>query len=137
MPRYPLNLPVELKRAAEEAAREQGVSLNQLVLWSLAEKVSELRVAREGRLPAVPDRRFPSISFRLGASGRLRPVVTGTGVFVKTLGTAHEAWGMSREEIQREYPGLTLQQVTEAIAYFEAHRSEIEADQMADEALVG
>jgi len=58
MARYPLNLPVNLKQAAEEAAREQGVSLNQLVLWSLAEKVSELKVAREHRLPApgVPSR---------------------------------------------------------------------------------
>jgi len=137
MARYPLNLPVNLKQAAEEAAREQGVSLNQLVLWSLAEKVSELKVVREHRLPAIPDPRFPSIALRLGASGRLRAVVADTGVLVKTLGVAHEAWGMAPEEIQAEYPALSLHQVTEAIAYFEAHRSEIEADLLADQELVG
>jgi predicted HicB family RNase H-like nuclease len=28
--RYPLNLPIELKREAEEAAKKQGISLNRL-----------------------------------------------------------------------------------------------------------
>jgi predicted HicB family RNase H-like nuclease len=40
--RYSLNLPIDLKQDAEEAAQRQGVSLNQLILWSLAEKVTAL-----------------------------------------------------------------------------------------------
>jgi hypothetical protein len=42
MTRYALNLPNELKRDAERLAREQGVSLNQFILWSVAEKVGGL-----------------------------------------------------------------------------------------------
>ncbi|MEZ4609917.1 MAG: hypothetical protein R2838_06660 [Caldilineaceae bacterium] len=38
MARYALNMPVQLKRDAERIAAEQGVSLNQLILWALAEK---------------------------------------------------------------------------------------------------
>lgn len=40
MTRYALNLPVDLKREAEEMAKKQGVSLNQFIMWSVAEKSS-------------------------------------------------------------------------------------------------
>jgi hypothetical protein len=43
MARYPLNLPAALKADAERLAKLQGVSLNQFILWALAEKVGELR----------------------------------------------------------------------------------------------
>ncbi len=43
MARYPLSLPIQLKQAAEECADRQGVSLNQFILWAVAEKVGELR----------------------------------------------------------------------------------------------
>ena len=39
MSRYPLNLPEQLKTNAEEIAKSQGVSLNQFILWAVAEKV--------------------------------------------------------------------------------------------------
>ncbi|MCP4654195.1 MAG: hypothetical protein GY856_02130 [bacterium] len=39
--------------------------------------------------------------------------------------TAHR-WGMTPEEIAEEH-GLTDSQVSEALAFFEAHRDEIEA----------
>ena len=41
--RYSLNLPVDLKRDAEQVAEQHGISLNQLILWSLAEKVTTLK----------------------------------------------------------------------------------------------
>lgn len=43
MARYPLNLPAALKAEAEHIAKEQGVSLNQFILWALAEKVGALK----------------------------------------------------------------------------------------------
>jgi len=43
MARYPLNLPLRLKQEAEKWAANQGVSLNQFILWSVAEKVGALK----------------------------------------------------------------------------------------------
>lgn len=39
---------------------------------------------------------------------------------------AHQAWGMAPAEIAADYD-LTPEQVTEALAFYEAHRGEIEA----------
>ncbi len=52
MTRYALNLPIELKKQAEKLAQDQGISLNQFILWSVAEKVGALR---EG----LDDPRYP------------------------------------------------------------------------------
>jgi hypothetical protein len=60
--RYPLNLPTELKQAAARLAKQQGVSLNQFFLWSISEKVTELKTS-------IDDPRFPTITYRRGASG--------------------------------------------------------------------
>ena len=43
MARYALNLPNQLKRDAEQLATEQGVSLNQFILWAVSEKVGSLK----------------------------------------------------------------------------------------------
>jgi predicted HicB family RNase H-like nuclease len=43
MSRYALNLPVQLKQEAEQWAAKQGVSLNQFILWAVAEKVGALK----------------------------------------------------------------------------------------------
>ena len=42
MARYPLNLPAQLKQGAEEWAARQGISLNQFIMWAVAEKVGLL-----------------------------------------------------------------------------------------------
>jgi hypothetical protein len=68
MSRYPLNLPNDLKREAEEYAQKQGVSLNQFILWSVAEKVGQLR-------QALDDPNFPEITYKRGASGVPMPPV--------------------------------------------------------------
>ena len=47
MARYALNLPAELKKEAEQLAERQGISLNQFILWSVAEKVGALRQGLE------------------------------------------------------------------------------------------
>src|SRR6266545_2789342 len=79
MTRYALNLPNALKRDAERLAKEQGVSLNQFILWSVAEKVGALLQA-EG-----DDSNFPSVTYRRGASGVLSPVLRGMGIRVQTI----------------------------------------------------
>lgn len=62
MARYALNLPTELKREAELLAERQGISLNQFILWSVAEKVGALRMG-------LDDPPLPNTSYRPAASG--------------------------------------------------------------------
>ena len=119
MARYPLNLPQQLKREAEALARNQGVSLNQFILWATAEKVGALS-------QQLDDPAFPQITYHRGTSGAPTPVLRGTGVRVQTIVVAHEQWGMTAAEIAEEY-GLTQRQIEEALAFYAAHREEIDA----------
>ncbi|HFQ93222.1 MAG TPA: DUF433 domain-containing protein [Anaerolineae bacterium] len=119
MARYPLNMPVQLKKDAEQWAENQGVSLNQFVLWAVSEKVGALK-------QQLDDPAFPRITYRRGGSGTIQPVLRGSGIRVQTIVTAHREWRLAEEEIAAEY-GLTKAQVAEALAFFEAHRQEIEA----------
>jgi len=116
MTRYALNLPNELKRDAERLAKKQGVSLNQFILWSVAEKVG-------GLLQGLDDPNFPGITYRRGAAGGLSPVLRGTGVRVQTIVMAAE--DRSLLEIAEDYD-LTEAQLREAQGFYEAHRVEID-----------
>ncbi len=117
MTRYALNLPNRLKRDAERLAKEQGVSLNQFILWSVAEKVG-------GLLQGLDDANFPNVTYRRGASGTLSPVLRGTGIRIQTIVIAAEI--RSPREIAEDYD-LTEAQVQEALSFYEAHRAEIDA----------
>jgi uncharacterized protein (DUF433 family) len=127
MSRYPLNLPVELKREAEEWAATQGVSLNQFIMWAVAEKVGALR-------QQLDDPEFPHITYRRGASGIPTPVVRGTNIRVQTLVVAHQTWELSVEQIAEEY-AVTKSQVEEALAFYTVHQEEIQRALEAEQAL--
>jgi len=127
MARYALNLPAELKKDAERVAREQGVSLNQFVLWSVAEKVGALK-------QELDDPAFPGIAYRRGAAGFPTPTLRGAGIRVQTLVQARNAWSMSASEIAEQY-GLPEPQVKEALAFYEAHQTVIDASIAAEAAL--
>ncbi len=118
MARYPLNLPVDLKREAEQRASAQGVSLNQFIMWAVAEKVGALR-------QDLNDPNFPKIVYRRGAAGVPTPEVSGTGIWVQTIVVAAKQWGQSPGEIAAEYD-LTESQVEEALAFYAAHQAEID-----------
>lgn len=117
--RYALNLPAALKRAAEAWAARQGVSLNQFVLWAVAEKVGSLEAS-------LDDPAYPHITYRRGASGQPTPVIRGTGVRVQTVVTARRVWGLPSEQIAAEY-GLSEAAVRDALAFAAAHRAEVDA----------
>jgi len=118
MARYPLNLPKELKKEAEEWAEKQKVSLNQFIMWSVAEKVGELR-------QSLDDSDFPRVTYRRGAAGVPAPVIRGTGVRVQTVVIASQDWELSPSEIAEEY-FLNKSQVSEALAFYKAHQVEID-----------
>ena len=119
MSRYALNLPARLKQEAEDWARSQGVSLNQFILWAVAEKVGVLS-------QALDDRHFLGVTYRRGASGRPTPFLRGTGIRVQTLVTDVSHW---RQDVERTASERDLPEarVREALSFYEAHRSEVDA----------
>jgi uncharacterized protein (DUF433 family) len=127
MARYPLNLPAQLKHEAERWAADQGVSLNQFILWAVAEKVGALN-------QGLDDAAFPHVTYRRGAGGQPTPVLRSTGVRVQTVVVAAYEWGLSPAQIADEYD-LSEPQVQDALAFYEAHRQEIEAGIAAEQAL--
>ena len=127
MARYPLNLPTRLKQEAEKWASNQGVSLNQFILWAVSEKVGALN-------QQLDDPTFPHVTYRRGASGQPVPVLRGTGLRVQTLVVAAQEWQLSPAQIAAEYD-VTEAQVKDALVFYEAHNQEIEASIAAEQAL--
>lgn len=119
MARYALNLPIKLKEEASTIAREQGVSLNQFILWSVAEQVGALR-------QSLDDPNFPQITYRRGAGDIPTPVLAGTGIRVQTIVVCVHGWQMTPEEVAEQYD-RPLAQINAALAFYEAHRHEIDS----------
>lgn len=117
MARYSLNLPVQLKQDAEQWSSVQGTSLNQFILWAVAEKIGNLK-------QSLDDPGFPHITYHRGAAGVPTPVVRGTRIRVQTLVVWHRQ-GMSAKDIADEY-GLRVDQVSNALAFYQEHRAEID-----------
>ncbi len=118
MARYPLNLPTVLKEDAEQYAAEQGVSLNQFILWAVSEKIGSLR-------QRLDDPRFPHITYRRSDDGPT-PVLRGANIRVQTMVVAATTWAMTPAEIATEYD-LPLAQVENALEFYKEHRSEIDS----------
>ena len=127
MARYPLNLPLNLKKEAEAWAEKQKVSLNQFIMWAVAEKVGALK-------QGLDDPDFPNISYRRGAAGIPTPVIRGAGLRVQTVVIAHQQWGMDEEQIASEYD-LDQNAVHQALDFYQAHREEIDRDIAAESKL--
>ena len=119
MARYPLSLPKQLKQEAEQCAERQGVSLNQFILWAVAEKVGELG-------QGLDDPGFPRITYRRGAAGRPTPMLRGTGIRVQTMVVCAQQ-GDTVPEMAEEY-SVSEGQVKEALAFYQAHEQEIDAN---------
>ena len=126
MPRYPLNLPVDLKLEAEALAKKQGISLNQFIMWSVSEKVASMR-------SQLDDPRFPLITYRRGGSGDWRPVIRGTAIHVKAI-VSWVKFGETPKSVAGNYD-LDIKQVQEAQAFYQAHKAEIDADLKEEEDL--
>lgn len=112
--RYSLNLPVDLKQEAEQIAEQQKISLNQLILWSLTEKVTSLK----GNLN---DPEFPSISYKRDSTNQLVPIITGKGIRVQTIVIASKQWKETVADICKQY-GLSKKMVDDALGFYAAHK---------------
>jgi uncharacterized protein (DUF433 family) len=56
------------------------------------------------------------------------PVLTGTPIKVIEIVLDHLAHGSDAEEIQRQFPLLTLGQIHSALAYYYDHQEEVDQD---------
>jgi uncharacterized protein (DUF433 family) len=122
MTAYALNLPDRLKQEVEQLAQNQGISLDQFVLWAVTEKVGTLKAS------------FSLIAYRQGASGQIFPVIKGTGIRVQTLAIAAHKWGMSAAQIADEYD-LSEEQVTEALKFYEVNKEQVDLAIASEQAL--
>jgi uncharacterized protein (DUF433 family) len=61
-----------------------------------------------------------------------RPILTGTGVCVRTIAIESNR-GLSPEGIAADRPHLTLAQIYAALAFYHANKREIDADIAAEE----
>ena len=108
-------------------AGEQGVSLNQFILWAVSEKVGGLK-------QQLDEPAFPLVTYRRGAGGQPVAVLRGTGLRVQTIVTAARQWGLTSAQIADEY-GIAEAQVREGLAFYQAHRQEIDASIAAEQAM--
>jgi uncharacterized protein (DUF433 family) len=127
MSRYAPNLPTQLKREAEQLATEQGVSLNQFILWAVSEKVGSLK-------QQLDDPAYPQVTYRRGAAGSPEPVLRNSGLRVQTVAAAAQQWELPPARIAEEYD-QPEGAIREALAFYGAHRAEIDASLAAEEAL--
>ena len=118
MASYSINLPLQLQQEAEQQAANQGVPLDQFILWAVAEKVASLRYQ-------LNDPNFPKITYRQGASGQPFAVIRGTGIRVQTIAVAAQQWGRSPLQLAEEYE-ITEAQVSDALGFYAAHQTEID-----------
>jgi len=127
MARYSLNLPIQLKHQAEKWAKLQGVSLNQFILWAVSEKIGNLD-------SQLDDPRFPHVVYRRSVSGQPVAKIRGTNIRVQTIVIANRDWGLSVSQIAENYD-LAESQIEDVIAFYQAHRQEIDAAIAAEEEL--
>ncbi len=69
------------------------------------------------------DPEYPNITYHLGASGILSPVLRGSGIRVQTIVIASQ--NNTPAEIASDYD-LPISQVEEALSFYIAHRVEID-----------
>ncbi len=127
MARYALKLPETLKNDAKKFAAIQGVSLNQFIMWSVAEKVGALQ-------QALNDPEFPNIMYVRGASGIPTAVIRSTRIRVATIMIAASLWNHTTDQIAADYE-LPVSHVKEALKFYAKHKLEIDSNLNIEERL--
>jgi uncharacterized protein (DUF433 family) len=89
-------------------------------MWSVSEKVATMRQQQ------LDDPKFPGITYVRGsASDYAMPVIRGTRIRVQTIAVAVEEHKETPEYLAENYP-ISVSQVRESLAFYHAHREEID-----------
>jgi excisionase family DNA binding protein len=92
-----------------------------------------LRGIKRGRVWRIPESALtetvpadePVIVAR---DGQNFPVIAGTGIKVAHLAALKQAENLAPEDLQKQFPQLSLAQVYGALAFYYEHQSELDAD---------
>jgi uncharacterized protein (DUF433 family) len=95
--------------------------VHQAVIW-LKERVAEMETRESGKIRTD----HPHIVRVQGVCGG-HAIIEGTRLSVKLI-VGWVRLGMTSEEIVTQYPDLSIAQVADALAYYEDHPEEIEAE---------
>jgi uncharacterized protein (DUF433 family) len=82
---------------------------------------------------------IPSLDQRIESTPGVcggKPRIAGHRIRVQDIAAWHEFHGMTPDEIIAGYPQLTLSDIYAALAYYHAHREEIQRQMQDDEELV-
>jgi uncharacterized protein (DUF433 family) len=82
----------------------------------------------------LDDPRFPHVVYRQSVSGQPVAKIRGTNIRVQTIVIANRDWGLSVPQIAENYD-LAESQIEDVIAFYQAHRQEIDAAIAAEEEL--
>ena len=127
MTQYSLKLPPKLQQEAEKYATVQGITLDNLIIWAIAEKIGSLKQSLE-------DNNFPDIVYYCNQEGGMIPKLRGTNIQVKTLVVAVKNWQLTYQKVADEY-GISEEQVNNVMAFYEQHRQEIDTAIATDKVL--
>ena len=110
MTQYSLKLPPKLQQEAEKYATDQGITLDNLIIWAIAEKIGSLKQSLDNN------------NFQ---EGEMIPKLRGTNIQVKTLVVAVKNWQLTPQQVADEY-GISEEKVNNVMAFYEQHRQEID-----------
>jgi uncharacterized protein (DUF433 family) len=97
------------------------------VVTRLEKRLAELEIRQPGKIRTD----HPHIVRVQGVcSGR--PIIEGTRLSVKLI-VGWVRMGMTTKDILAQYPGLTAAEIADALAYYDAHPEEIEAEFLEEE----
>ncbi|MDJ0662104.1 MAG: DUF433 domain-containing protein [Crocosphaera sp.] len=127
MTQYYLKLPPKLQQEAEKYAIDQGITLDNLIIWAIAEKIGSLK-------QNLDDNNFLDIVYSRNQEGEMIPKLRGTNIQVKTLVVAVKNWQLTPQQVADEY-GITEEKVNNVMAFYEQHRQEIDTAIATDKVL--
>ncbi len=127
MTQYSLNLPPKLQQEAEKYATDQGITLDNLIIWAIAEKIGSLK-------QNLDDNNFPDIVYSRNQEGAMIPKLRATNIQVKTLVIAVKNWQLTPQKVAHEY-GISEEQVKNIMAFYEQNHEEIDTAIATDKVL--
>ncbi len=135
MTQYSLKLPPKLQQEAEKYATDQGITLDNLIIWVISKRSPSRCAEKIGSLKqSLDDNNFPDIVYSRNQEGEMIPKLRGTNIQVKTLVVAVKNWQLTRQQVADEY-GISEEQVNNVMAFYEQHYQEIDTAIATDKVL--
>ena len=125
-----------LQQKALQELQAQALQLPLQDRWQLVQQLlgSIQRETTETGAPSTAEQAFPQIQYQTGTSGQAHAIIKGAGIRVQTIVIAKTDWAWEISRIAEEY-NLSPAQVSEALRFYEAHKTEIESAIAAEVAL--